>query len=190
MSNKLTSAVDAYISRVLPPAKKEIEYVTDEDWSSIKNVNARSNAYAVHHLITNRNVTYAVELYKMAGDDVRHKRVQKTLELLISFFYKLDERYKSMIDKFDFTKFDPNDEKESSKVSAEVEFQSKVLAHITSMDSKLREINFGGQSTELGISLHGNKVIPFMMSELAERVFPEIKDYLKEKEENTEQNEE
>jgi len=178
MSNELSPAVDSYIRRILPQAKKELTYIEGEDWSVIKNVKSRDNAYEVHNLITDRNVRSAVTLYNMAGEDIGKKRVKNALEVLVKFFTILDERYKKVIEKFDWTAF--NTEEEGSAKN-EVEFQSAVLKNINTLEDKLRGINFGGESDELHIEFHGDKPVPFMMNERMEEKYPDIKKHLEER---------
>lgn len=179
--SSLDPAVDGFIKRILPPAKKELKYIKDEDWSEIKNIKTRKNNYDVHHVITDRNIKYAIKLYKMAGEDVEKPRVKTTLDFLIGFFNILDERYSQMVEKFDYTALNLEEEEETNKMKFEVEFQSTVLNHINSMEASLRTINFGGESDELHIEFHGKQPIPFMMSETMEKKYPDIKKFLEKK---------
>ena len=183
MSNGLSPAVDAYIRRILPQAKKELTYVEGEDWSGIKNVKTRENAYAVHNLITDRNIKSAVDLYKMAGEDLSKKRVKNSLEILVKFFSILDERYNKVVENFDWTEFNSEEDGASAKAKNEVEFQSEVLKNLNAHEERLRKINFGGESDELHIEFHGDKPIPLMMSERMEEKYPDIQKYLDKKDE-------
>lgn len=178
-SNELTPEVDGFISRVLPPAKKELRYIEDNDWSEIVNVKSRENAYKVQRLLIDRNLTSAVLLYKMAGEDVKRKRVQAALSTFMTFFTILRDRYERMIQKFDWTGFDLSDDKQADKAEAEVSFQSKVLDDVNGHEVALRGINFGEQDDSVNIRFFDEKPAPFLMRSAIETVYPEIKDFLK-----------
>lgn len=181
MKNELSAELDSYIKRVLPQAKKELKYVKNEDWSSIESVSVRSNVYKIQNLLVDRNVKTAVKLYGLASEDLSNKRVKAALAILIDFFKVADTRYKTMIDAFDWTTFDLIDTKGTDRVKKEVEFQAEVLDDINTLENRLRAINFGGESDELSLSFHSDTPAPFMMSDMLEDFYPEIKDYLKRK---------
>lgn len=179
MSNELTPEVDGFINRILPPAKKELQYIKDHDWSEIANVGSRENTYEVQQLITDRNIKSAVDLYKMAGEDVKKKRVQSSLQVFIEFFTILNDRYEKMVKRFDWTSFDLTNDKEAEKAKAEVSFQSALLKEVNRYESVLRGINFGGEDNKVNIRFFDDKPAPFLMKGSLEEVYPEIKDFLK-----------
>ncbi len=185
MSNELTQIVNSYIGRILPQAKKELQYIKDNDWSVIDNVGKRGSVYKVQHLLNDRNIKSAIKLYKMAGEDLDKKRVKSALRILIEFYTILDDRYNVMIEKFDWTSFDLEDAKQAKKATSEVEMQASILENLNTFEATLRAINFGDESDDVNISMHSDTPIPFMMREAIEEQYPEILDHLKKKEEKS-----
>lgn len=177
--NSVKESVDSYISRILPQATKEFKFVKDNDWTEISNVKTREQNYKIQKLLVDRNIKSAVKLYKMAGEDIKSKRVRSTLRTLIEFYKVLNDRYKVMIDTFNWTEFNLEDDKEAGRAAAEVKFQAGVLDDVNALDSELRGINYGDESDTINVAMHSNTPIPFMMKEYIEGKFPEISEFLK-----------
>ena len=177
----LNSEVESYLKRVLPQAKKELKYNKNEDWSKIKSVPTRENVYKIQDLLVHRNIETALKLYKLAGEDVKNKRVKDSLAILVEFFTILDERYSSMIEEFDWTTFKLDEKDANKRVEEEVKFQSGVLDDINKYEIKLKSINFGDESDDVSVSFYGNIPAPLMMSSMIEEIYPEVKEAVNKK---------
>ena len=192
MSKYLDKKVLDNIEMVTPIAEKELKFIQSIDWSEINNLKKRETAYKLQDMLNSRNIDALIKLHSLALGDLRHPKVKRTVDVLISFYTLLEQRYINMDKKFDWTKFSDEDfethsEEEDGKKSVEkkqaeeIEFQHYVLKDYSAFKEKLRKINFGEDQAIVDIPIHGDTPIPIMMSEVIEERYPEVSELIKNK---------
>ena len=195
MSKYLDKKVLDNIEMVTPIAEKELKFIQSIDWSEINNLKKRETAYKLQDMLNSRNIDALIKLHSLALGDLSHPKVKRTVEVLISFYTLLEQRYINMDKKFDWTKFsdedfDTHSEEEDGKKSVEkkqaeeIEFQHYVLKDYSAFKEKLRKINFGEDQAIVDIPIHGDTPVPIMMSEVIEERYPEVSELIKNKLEN------
>ena len=192
MSKYLDKKVLDNIEMVTPIAEKELKFIQSIDWSEINNLKKRETAYKLQDMLNSRNIDALIKLHSLALGDLSHPKVKRTVDVLISFYTLLEQRYINMDKKFDWTKFSDEDfethsEEEDGKKSVEkkqaeeIEFQHYVLKDYSAFKEKLRKINFGEDQAIVDIPIHGDTPIPIMMSEVIEERYPEVSELIKNK---------
>lgn len=190
MNQELDSTVLDHINLITGPAKKELKYMKDHDWSEVKNIKRRKNMYDLQHILVDRNINALIKLHNLASDNLGHPQVKSTIKLLLPFFHLLEKRYETVDKLFDWTKFVEEDfvKDEDSKgrsieslQSEEIEFQSGVLKDLSTFKERLRKINFGEDSKVVTIPIFGDTPIPIVMSAAIENRYPEVKELVDKK---------
>lgn len=179
MSNKLPTKIQDHLDLRLKPAKKALKYIEDNDWSLISGIVPRDSEYKLQHLLNNKNIDALISLYEIAIEDLGHPQVKSAIDIFVKFFTILEKRFIVMEKNYDWTVIFEGEKDEHEKKKAEIEFQTGVLANLTDFKHKLRKINFGEESTEINLPIHGGEVVPMMMRQIAEQQFPEIIEYTK-----------
>ncbi len=177
----LDKKIDDHINLVIPPAKKELKFVRDNDWSDIPNLATRESMYKLQTILNERNLNALIKLYSLAEEELGNPEVRKSIKILIEFFYILEKRYMTVDKKFDWTKFDQTEKGFEKRMELEIEFQSNVLKDLSNFKERLRKINFGEESSDLDIPIHSDKPIPLTMSRAIEERYPEIRDFINKK---------
>lgn len=177
----LDKKIDDHINLVIPPAKKELKFVRDNDWSDIPNLATRESMYKLQSILNERNLNTLIKLYSLAEEELGNPEVRKSIKILIEFFYILEKRYMTVDKKFDWTKFDQTEKGFEKRMELEIEFQSNVLKDLSNFKERLRKINFGEESSDLDIPIHSDKPIPLTMSRAIEERYPEIRDFINKK---------
>lgn len=177
----LDKKIDDHINLVIPPAKKELKFVRDNDWSDIPNLATRESMYKLQSILNERNLNALIKLYSLAEEELGNPEVRKSIKILIEFFYILEKRYMTVDKKFDWTKFDQTEKGFEKRMELEIEFQSNVLKDLSNFKERLRKINFGEESSDLDIPIHSDKPIPLTMSRAIEERYPEIRDFINKK---------
>lgn len=192
MSKYLDKKVLDNIEMVTPIAEKELKFIQSIDWSEINNLKKRETAYKLQDMLNSRNIDALIKLHSLALGDLSHPKVKRTVDVLISFYTLLEQRYINMDKKFDWTKFSDEDfethsEEEDGKKSVEkkqaeeIEFQHYVLKDYSAFKEKLRKINFGEDQAIVDIPIHGDTPVPIMMSDVIEERYPEVVELIKNK---------
>lgn len=190
MSRKLDNRIQDQIDLIVPPAKKELTFIkkADKNWSEVSNIDKRETMYKLQDLLNSRNIGALLKFHEIAKDELSHPDVKKTINLLLEFYFILEERYNNMEQKFDWTTYvdDYNVEggeglKAEKKQEREITFQNGVLKDYSSFKEKLRRINFGEESLSIDIPVHGDIPIPIVMHEVMENRYPEIKEFIDKK---------
>lgn len=177
----LDKKIDDHINLVIPPAKKELKFVRDNDWSDIPNLATRESMYKLQSILNERNLNALIKLYSLAEEELGNPEVRKSIKILIEFFYILEKRYMTVDKKFDWTKFDQTEKGFEKRMELEIEFQSNILKDLSNFKERLRKINFGEESSDLDIPIHSDKPIPLTMSRAIEERYPEIRDFINKK---------
>jgi hypothetical protein len=177
----LDKKVQDHIDLVVPPAKKELKFIKDQDWSKVSHIGKRDSMYKLQHILNERNINALVKLYNLAEESLGHPDVKKSIKMLLEFYYILEKRYQEVDKKFDWTKFDQTEKDIEKKMAEEIEFQSGVLKNLSEFKERLRKINFGEESNDLDIPIHSDKPIPIIMSESIEQRYPEIREFINQK---------
>ena len=177
----LDKKVQDHIDLVIPPAKKELKFIKEQDWSEISHLGKRESMYNLQSILNERNINALVKLYNLAEEDLGHPEVRKSIKILLEFYYILEKRYQNVDKKFDWTKFDQSEKDIEKKMADEIEFQSGVLKDLSRFKENLRKINFGEESNDLDIPIHSDKPIPVIMAESVEARYPEIREFINKK---------
>lgn len=180
--NNLDPTIEDFLSTFEETSKKEIQFVTDNNWISIPDRKTRESRHDLEVLLVDRNVTQAIKLHALCKGDTKHPRIKSIMEILLKFFKIYEERKDAYFSKEDWMNY-LYDGKTEADVRLEIEFQSTILKHVADYKEKLRKINFGEDNIVIDIPIHGNIAIPLMMSDMIEERYPEIKDYLLKKRE-------
>lgn len=174
----LDKKIQDHIDLVIPPAKKELKFIKDQDWSNISNLEKRDSAYKLQHILNERNINALIKLYNLSEESLNNPEVKKSIKILLEFYYILEKRYQVVDKKFDWTKFDQSEKNIEKKMADEIEFQSGVLKDLSGFREKLRKINFGEESNDLDIPIHSDKPIPLIMAGSVEERYPEISKFI------------
>lgn len=189
MAKKLDNKILDQIELIMPPAKKELRFIQSRDWAEVENLKKRESMYKLQDILNSRNLTALLKFHTTAKEDLGHPKVKKTIELLLQFYFILEERYNKMSEKFDWTTYvdDAGAEKGNGmtaekKQELEIEFQSGVLKDYSKFKEDLRKINFGEDVVTVDIPIHGDTPIPIVMRETIENRYPEVAEHIKIKE--------
>lgn len=184
----LDSRIQDNIDLITPPAKKELNFIKNNDWAEVSFLEKRKSMYELQSILNNRNITALEKLYSIAQENLGHPEVKKTISTLIQFFYILEERYHKMVEKFDWTSYVDDSEEEGKKAkraevkqAEEIEFQSGVLKDYSRYKDKLRSINFGEDVISVNIPIHGDTPVPIIMRSAIEKRYPEIQKFIESK---------
>lgn len=181
MAKELDKKIQDHLDLTVPAAKKEINFIENLDWSKIPNLEKREKKYNVQNILNDRNINALVKLHAIAKEDLNHPVVKDSIKLFLKFYYILQDRYESVDKRFDWTKFDQDDENVEAKQEAEMVFQAEVLKNLTIYRERLRKINFGEEDTGLDVPIHGDKPIPIAMKYIIEQRYPEIREKINER---------
>ncbi len=179
--NKLPPKIKDLIDLIEGPAKKEIKFIEDHDWSEISNIDKRESQFDLQNLISERNLKALIKLYNLAEEDLGHPTVRATIKLLMRFYTIMDERYSVLGNKYDWTSYDISEKGVEEKMEKEIKFQSGVLKNVQVYRESLRKINFGDETKEINLQIYGDIPIPFMMAAAIEESFPEVVEFLEKK---------
>jgi hypothetical protein len=181
MSREIDKKIQDHLDLTVPAAKKELNFIENLDWSKIPNLEKREKKYNVQNILNDRNINALVKLHSIAKEDLSHPEVKKAVKLFLRFYYVLQERYSYVDKRFDWTKFDQDDDNVEAKMEAEMVFQAEVLKNLTIYRERLRKINFGEEDAGLDIPIHGDKPVPIAMQYVIEQRYPEIREKINER---------
>lgn len=177
---ELKSQIQDFLNTVEGPLKKELKFIKDNEWIHEKGRKMREKKHALQKLITERAVSNAEKLHKVAKDDLDHPKVKRVMKRMIEMFEIYEKRYHLYTEKEDWTTYLDQD-RDEKEMEEEITLQSDISKAVTDLKAKLRKINFGGSGDEVNIELHNNTPMPFMMSDKLENRYPEIADKLEKK---------
>lgn len=187
-SRPLDNKIKDYIDLITPPAKKEINFIKNNDWSEVTLLKKRESMYKLQDKLNDRNLSSLLTLHELAKSDLTHPKVRSTIQLLLEFYYVLETRYYKMDEKYDWTTFLDDEGSEGGngltaekKQELEIDFQSGVLKDYSKFKQDLRKINFGENVITVDIPIHGDTPIPIIMREMIENRYPEVKEFLQNK---------
>lgn len=172
-----------HLDLIMPPAKKELKFIKEHDWSTVAKLDKRESMYNLQSILNDRNISALIKLYSLAEEDLGNPEIRKSIRLLLEFYYILEARYNHVTTAFDWTEFDEADANVEKKMELEIAFQSGVLKDLSSFKERLRKINFGEESDNLDIPIHADKPIPMTMSVAIEERYPEIRQFINKKKE-------
>lgn len=181
MAKDLDKKIQDLLDLTLPAAKKELNFIQNHDWSLIEKLERRELKYNIQHILNDRNINVLVKLYSLAKEDLYHPKVKNAIEIFLKFYFVLDERYAVVDKKFDWTKFDQDDDDVEVKMESEMKFQTEVLKSLTTFRERLRKINFGEQSTALDIPIYSDKPVPLSLKSSIETRYPEVRELIEER---------
>jgi hypothetical protein len=177
----LDKKIQDHLDLVMPPAKKELKFIKEHDWSIVSKLEKRESMYNLQSILNDRNISALIKLYSLAEEELGNPEVNKSIKLLLEFYYILEKRYNHVTRAFDWTEFDEADSNVEKRMEMEIAFQSGVLKELSSLKERLRKINFGEESDNLDVPIHSDKPIPFTMSNAIEERYPEVRAFINKK---------
>lgn len=185
--SELTTEVQSLIDTLDKVVYKELTFIKDpeNDWTKMKDFNARKSTHDLHKLLTQRNVNYCKNLFILASknDDIEEREVKVMLDKLGEFFSEYESKFDYYISKTDLGDMMANI-KNSNKAAAikdELEFQSDITKNVADMRNVMMQISRLQDKTKVVIPIFNDRPVPFFMKEVMENRYPEIKVALEEK---------
>jgi phage anti-repressor protein len=178
--------VTTYLEDYQTEIEKQLFFVEGKDWSVIENLKKRGSSYKMQHLITNRIISKLKHFADITSDCRSNKVVQEFLQTLVKFVDIYVTRFDNCTKLYDWTKyeetFDHLSEEEIGKlVEEETSFQSEVLDNVNKFRLEVKKLNLDNTADTIDIGIYGDKPVPLIMRRKMESMFPEIKEYLKNK---------
>jgi hypothetical protein len=177
---ELNEDVLDFIESISITTKKETNYLQEVNWVGVANFDDKESEYKLQSLLVQRSVKHAEDFYKLAKADLKHPQVKATLDMLLEPFKITSERVASYLAATDWTKF-VDEGKSKELMKREIEFQSDISKDVTKWKSEVRKINYSEDSHTLDIQTFNDTKIPLLMMDIFIERYPEIKDYLKNK---------
>lgn len=174
---ELKPEIKDFIESVELTTDKEFTYINQNDWTLISDREVREEEYKLHQLLTKRAITNAVTLYKKAKDDLTHPTVKSTLNKFFDFLKVHEQRSDKYLSETDWMA----DGYSVGEKRFEIEFQSTILKNVTGLKEEARSINYGEESLEVNLPIHGDVPAPLLMRQKLEERYPEIKKYLEDR---------
>lgn len=195
MEEHLPIEVESLIETITPQLENTYALITLDDWSTIENMDAREASHALHYTLTDRNVSYALQLQTLASTNavVQHERVESMIKKLIEFY----DIYKSRVDIYYATQKTELDRllseradtagtkrrtskktKTLSVAETEVKFQSTLSAGMLKLTGKFKKILAITDPSRITVETFNNTPIPLAMKIITEQSFPAITDLI------------
>jgi hypothetical protein len=174
---ELKPEIKDFIESVELTTDKEFTYISQNDWTLISDREVREEEYKLHQLLTKRAITNAVTLYKKAKDDLTHPDVKSALNKFFDFLKVHEQRSDKYLSETDWMA----DGYSVGEKRFEIEFQSTILKNTTGLKEEARSINYGEESLEVNLPIHGDVPAPLLMRQKLEERYPEIKKYLEDR---------
>lgn len=196
MEEHLPIEVESLIETITPQLENTYALITLDDWSMIENMDAREASHALHYTLTDRNVSYALQLQTLASNNsvVEHERVENMIKKLIEFYdiYKsrVDVYYaiqKNQLDRLLSERADANlttkrNAKKTRTLSVaetEVKFQSTLSAGMLKLTGKFKKILAITDPSRITVETFNSTPIPLAMKVITEQAYPAITDLIK-----------
>lgn len=196
MEEHLPIEVESLIETITPQLENTYALITLDDWSMIENMDAREASHALHYTLTDRNVSYALQLQTLASNSsvVEHERVENMIKKLIEFYdiYKsrVDVYYaiqKNQLDRLLSERADANlttkrNAKKTRTLSVaetEVKFQSTLSAGMLKLTGKFKKILAITDPSRITVETFNSTPIPLAMKVITEQAYPAITDLIK-----------
>lgn len=173
----LKAEIEDFINTAYDPLKKEYNFVKAHDWTKNVNFKSRVSEQGLHSIITNRAVSTAKDLHKIAIADLDHKEVKKVFAICKKIFDLHEKRYHSYTKSQDWEDF-ISEGKDINEAQDEIKFQNDIRNELNGFKRTMRSINFGEDESKINIPTYNDQVIPLVMRDSMEEKFPEIKKFI------------
>jgi predicted nucleotidyltransferase len=180
MEEHLPIEVESLVETIAPQLENTYALITLDDWSTIENIEAREASHALHYTLTDRNVSYALQLQTLASANgvIEDERVEGMMKKLIEFY----DIYKSRVDIYYATQKTELDrllseradttsaKKRTSKktrtlslAETEVKFQSTLSAGMLKLTGKFKKILAITDPSRITVETFNSTPIPLEM---------------------------
>jgi hypothetical protein len=197
MEEALPIEIESLIETISPQLENTYALISLDDWSTIENMVAREASHALHYTITDRNISYALQLQTLASAhaEIENPLVVSLMAKLIEFYdiYKsrVDVYYetqKAELDKLLAAKAEaktsgrkPRASKGLSQAESEVKFQSTLSAGMLKLSAKYKKILSITDTSKVTVETFNSTPIPLAMKVITEEAYPAITEILKRK---------
>jgi hypothetical protein len=197
MEEALPIEIESLIETISPQLENTYALISLDDWSTIENMVAREASHALHYTLTDRNVSYALQLQTLASAhaEIENPLVIGMMAKLVEFYdiYKsrVDVYYetqKAELDKLLAAKAvaktsgrKPRSSKGLSQAESEVKFQSTLSAGMLKLSAKYKKILSITDTSKVTVETFNSTPIPLAMKVITEEAYPAITEILKRK---------
>jgi hypothetical protein len=197
MEEALPIEIESLIETISPQLENTYALISLDDWSTIENMVAREASHALHYTLTDRNVSYALQLQTLASAhaEIENPLVVGMMAKLVEFYdiYKsrVDVYYetqKAELDKLLAAKAvaktsgrKPRASKGLSQAESEVKFQSTLSAGMLKLSAKYKKILSITDTSKVTVETFNSTPIPLAMKVITEEAYPAITEILKRK---------
>lgn len=197
MEEALPIEIESLIETISPQLENTYALISLDDWSTIENMVAREASHALHYTLTDRNVSYALQLQTLASAhaEIENPLVIGMMAKLVEFYdiYKsrVDVYYetqKAELDKLLAAKAvaktsgrKPRASKGLSQAESEVKFQSTLSAGMLKLSAKYKKILSITDTSKVTVETFNSTPIPLAMKVITEEAYPAITEILKRK---------
>jgi hypothetical protein len=152
---------------------KELKFVQNNGWLGELDFRKKENMFGMHKQITVKVVDQADKIYKKSLEVGRNSEeaIKEVLDKAKEFFDIFSNKIDSYIEETDFL----TDGDDSTR---EIAFQSELTKAQFALQEKIKKIFSATTSASLDIQLFNNVKIPPILSEMAEKANPEIRDFI------------
>jgi hypothetical protein len=197
MEEALPIEIESLIETISPQLENTYALISLDDWSTIENMVAREASHALHYTLTDRNISYALQLQTLASAhaEIENPLVIGMMAKLVEFYdiYKsrVDVYYetqKAELDKLLAAKAvaktsgrKPRASKGLSQAESEVKFQSTLSAGMLKLSAKYKKILSITDTSKVTVETFNSTPIPLAMKVITEEAYPAITEILKRK---------
>jgi hypothetical protein len=197
MEEALPIEIESLIETISPQLENTYALISLDDWSTIENMVAREASHALHYTLTDRNISYALQLQTLASAhaEIENPLVVGMMAKLVEFYdiYKsrVDVYYetqKAELDKLLAAKAvaktsgrKPRASKGLSQAESEVKFQSTLSAGMLKLSAKYKKILSITDTSKVTVETFNSTPIPLAMKVITEEAYPAITEILKRK---------
>jgi hypothetical protein len=173
--------LDNLVSAFNATVKKEWEFIQTYSWNDKDDFKKRSEGFDLHYMIVSGRVVNAEKIMKKAVSEGKGGRpdIGKILKEARRFFAKYKEDCEKYTSQSDFVALVESGE----NISLEIKFQSDISSKLIALEQRMNNIGDSTKASKVNVSLHGDVLIPILLSDVAENEYPEILDFLNERKE-------
>jgi hypothetical protein len=175
--------LDVMIGAFHKTLDNEWKFIEVDDWSTKTDFKKKTESFNLHTLITEKIVRNAQSVLKLAisNGSQSSPRVKAVTGWAHKFFKIYAGRLDTYLGKQDYLQLM---EEKPDIASLEMSFQSESSKKYFVLQSIIKDIGGTDTSRKVKVETFNNVPIPLIMRKVAEREFPEIVEYLKDRENN------
>lgn len=163
--------------------ENEWKFIEVDDWSVKEDFKKKTESFNLHTLITEKVVKNAQSVLKLAiaNGSQSSPRVKAVTGWAHKFFKVYAGRLDAYLSNQDYLRLM---EEKPDTAAIEMNFQSEASKKYFVLQSVIKDIGGTDTSRKVKVETFNNVPIPLIMRKVAEREFPEIVEYLKDRESN------